>query len=310
MMKTGLGSVLVVVDAASGSRVALEKAAAVAAGAGARLRLFSCSHDPRLTARLFLSPDSLSAARADELRRRRARLEELAAPLRESGLEVDVEVAWDAPLHAGILTEVSLSRPGLVVKEASWQESLMRRLFSHTDWRLMQSCPVPVLLTHQATWCAPRRVAAAIDPGHPGDPSAVMDHATLTLSERLAGWIGATVDVVHAYLPLDRAMLGAAAAGMPLAPPEGIAGLDMRSAAAEAVASVLEGHAVPGEAVHLLEGAAIDVIPAWCQSHGTDILVVGVVSRSRLAEAVVGSTAERLLERVPSDLLAVRGPPP
>jgi universal stress protein E len=309
MMNSGLRCVLVVVDAASGSRVAIEKAAAVAAAAGARLRLFSCSHDPRLTARLFLSPDSLSAARAAELRQRRARLEELAAPLRERGLEVDVEVAWDAPLHAGILTEVSLARPDLVVKEAAWQESLMRRLFTHTDWRLMQACPVPVLLTHQAPWSSPRRIAAAVDPGHPGDPAAVLDHAILTQAERFAGWLGASLAVVHAYLPMDRAMLGAAAAGMPLSPPEGIAGLDMRSAAAAAVRSVLDGHALPQDAVHLLEGAAIDVVPAWCQSHGTDVLVVGVVSRSRLAETVIGSTAERLLERVPSDLLAVRGPP-
>jgi len=303
------GRILVVVDAASGSRVALEKAAALATGAGAPLRLFSCSRDPRLTARLFLSPDSLSAARADELRRRRARLEELAAPLRERGLDVDVEVAWDAPLHAGILAEVSLSRPELVVKEAAWHESLMRRLFSHTDWRLMQACPVPVLLTHQAPWSSPRHVAAALDPGHPGDPAAVMDHAILTEAERLATRIGASLAAVHAYLPMDRAMLGAAAAGMPLTPPDGLAGQDMRNAASTAVQAVLQGHQVPQESVHLLEGAAVDVIPAWCQSHGTDVLVVGVVSRSRLAEAVIGSTAERLLERVPSDLLTVRGPP-
>jgi len=308
-MSADLACILVIVDAATGSRVAVEKAAIVAAEAGARLRLFSCSRDPRLTARLFLSPDSLSAARADELRRRRARLEELAEPLRERGLAVDVEVAWDAPLHVGILAEVSLSRPDLVVKEAAWQESLMRRLFSHSDWRLVQSCPVPVLLTHRAVWSSPRRVAAAIDPGHPGDPASVMDHAIVTEAERLAAWIDATLDVVHAYLPMDRAMLGAAAAGMPLAPPEGTPGLDMRSAAAAAMQSALEGHRVPQDAVHLLEGAAIDVIPAWCQARGTDVLVVGVVSRSRLAEAVIGSTAERLLERVPSDLLTVRGPP-
>jgi universal stress protein E len=83
----------------------------------------------------------------------------------------------------------------------------------------------------------------------------------------------------------------------------------MRAAAAEAVKSVLAGHSLQEEAIHLLEGAAIDVVPAWCQSHGVDVLVVGVVSRSRVAEAVIGSTAERLMERVPSDLLAVRGPP-
>ncbi len=108
---------------------------------------------------------------------------------------------------------------------------------------------------------------------------------------------------------MDRALLGAAAAGLPTTPPGGMMGLDMRGAASEAVQSVLQGHDLHGDAVHLLEGAAIDVIPAWCQSHGIDVLVVGVVSRSRLAEAVIGSTAERLLERVPSDLLAVRGPP-
>lgn len=308
-MERGLDSVLAVVDPATGSRVALDKAAAIARGSGARLRLFCCSHDPRLTARLFLSPGSLSAARVDVLRRRRAWLDEQAEPLREAGLAVEVEVAWDAPLHAGILSEVALARPDLVVKEAAWHEPLMRRLVSHTDWRLMQSCPVPVLLTNQAPWSSPPRVAAAVDPGHPGDPSAVLDHAILTTAERLATWIGATVEAVHAYLPMDRAMLAAAAGGMPLAPPAGPAGLDMRNAAAEAVSALLPGHGLAQDAVRLVEGAAIDVLPAWCESTGTDVLVVGVVSRSRFAEAVMGSTAERLLESVPSDLMVVRGPP-
>lgn len=308
-MNERLRCILAVLDPAGGSRAVVEKAAALARGAGARLRLFCCTHDPRLTARLFLSPDSLSAARSAELRRRRAWLEEFAAPIRSGGLEVEVEAAWDAPLHAGILAEVALARPDLVVKEVAWQESLMRRLFSHTDWRLMQSCPVPVLLTHQAHWSSTPCVAAAIDPGHPGDPAAVLDHAILTQAERLAGWLGGTVEAVHAYLPMDRAVLSQAAVGMPAAPPGGIAGPDMRAAAAQAMESVLQGHAVPSASAHLLEGTASDVLPAWCHAHGADVLVVGVVSRSRLAETVLGSTAERLLERVPSDLLAVRGPP-
>ena len=54
----------------------------------------------------------------------------------------------------------------------------------------------------------------------------------------------------------------------------------------------------------------MDVLPGWCRERGVDVLVVGAVSRSRLADAVIGSTAERLFDRVPSDLLVVRGPPP
>ena len=100
----------------------------------------------------------------------------------------------------------------------------------------------------------------------------------------------------------------AAAAGMGLSAPSGPAGEEMRRAAGEAVHELLAGHALPPDAVRLVEGAAVDVLPAWCTANGIDVLVAGVVSRSRLAEAIVGSTAERLLERVSCDLLVVRGP--
>jgi nucleotide-binding universal stress UspA family protein len=308
-MIPGLESILVVLEPELGSGALLEKAARIAAGAGARLRLFCAGHDPRLTARLILSPDSLSAARADFLRRRLEWLGTLAAPLTARGLEVETEAAWDAPSHAAILTEVGLARPGLVMKDAAWHATLTQRLFSHADWRLMQACPVPVLLTRQSGWASPPRVAAAVDPGHPGDPADLLDHAILGMAERLAAWIGARPEVVHAYLPLDRPLL-AAAGGMPLAPPEGSVGDDMRRAAAAAVTALLAGHRLPPGAATFLEGAAVDVLPAWCAERGVDVLVVGVASRSRLAGAVIGSTAERMLERVPSDLLAVRGPPP
>jgi universal stress protein E len=133
----------------------------------------------------------------------------------------------------------------------------------------------------------------------------VLDHAVLRQATRLAGWIGARSTAVHAYLPVDSAALAAAAAGMPMIPPAGTLGDDMRQAASEAVAAVLAVHRYPPESVELVEGAATDVLPAWCVERAIDVLVVGVISRSRLVEAVLGSTAERLLDRIPSDLLAV-----
>jgi len=84
----------------------------------------------------------------------------------------------------------------------------------------------------------------------------------------------------------------------------------MRQAASEAVAALVAGHRPASGGVQLVEGAAVEVLPAWCAANGIDILVVGVVSRSRVVEAVIGSTAERLLDRIPCDLFAVRGPQP
>jgi universal stress protein E len=107
-------------------------------------------------------------------------------------------------------------------------------------------------------------------------------------------------------MPVDAASLSAAAAGMPMIPPVGRMGHEMRDAATAAVAALLAEQRYPPEAAELVEGMAVEVLPGWCEERAVDILVVGAVSRSRLLEAVLGSTAERLLDRIPSDLLAVR----
>ena len=299
-------AILAIVDPGAAAQPALQKAAVVAAATGARLRLFCCDHDPRLTARLMLSPDALSAARAGYLRRRREWLESLAEPLSASGIATEIEAAWDSPLHAGVLTEVSLMKPDLVVKDTGWHSPLRRALFSHADWRLIQACPVPLLLAKPRPWPESPRVVAAIDPGHPGDPDGLLDRTVLAQARRLAEPIGAVLSAVHACMAVDAASLSAAAAGMPMIPPVGRMGSEIRDAAAGAVAELLARQQYPPDAAEIVEGTAVDTLPAWCEDRAIDVLVVGAVSRSRLVEAMLGSTAERLLDRIPSDLLAVR----
>ncbi len=301
--------ILVVMDPAAEEHPALAKAARLAEGTGARLRLFCCDHDPRLVARLFLSPDSLSAARAGFLRRQRHWLETFAEPLRQQGLVVDVEAVWDSPLHSGILTEVGLCRPDLVVKETAWHPPLRRGLLTSADWHLIHSCPVPLLLAKAAPWPSSPRIGAAVDPGHPGDPAGVLDHTILREAASLASRIGGSVSVVHAYLPVDPAVQAAMAGGMPQAIEPAAAADAMRAAAATALDQLLGSRPDDFPDVRLVEGAALEVLPAWCEKQSASVLVVGAISRSRLYEAVLGSTAERLLDRIPCDLLVVRARP-
>jgi universal stress protein E len=302
--------ILAVLDPTATDHPALAKAGQLARATGACLRLFCCDRDARLVARLLLDPAALSAARAAFLAGRRDWLAGLAEPWSRAGVSVEIEAAWDGPLHAGILREVALARPDLVVKDTHWHGPLRRGLFTSTDWYLVQDCTTPLLLVKPRPWPPRPRIAAAVDPGHPDDPADVLDHAILGAAERMVGAVDGEHAVVHAYLNVDP-MVIAAAAGMPLAGvPAGLAGgADLRASAAAALQSLLEGHRYPQEAVHLLEGAALEALPAFCERLPVDILAVGVMSRSRLFERVIGSTAERLLDRVPCDLLVVHARP-
>ncbi len=61
---------------------------------------------------------------------------------------------------------------------------------------------------------------------------------------------------------------------------------------------------------HLLEGFPEESIPAFVQERGIDLLVMGAVSRGNLENALIGNTAERVLEAVQTDLLVIKPPRP
>lgn len=290
-MSAASGEILVVLDRSAAASPALEKAARLAADGALGLRLFCCDSDPRLVVRLFLRPEALSAARADFLRRCRDWLAEQAEPLRAGGLRVDIEAAWDSPLHAGILREVALSRPVLVVKDMLWHPPLGRGLLTGTDWHLLRTCPVPLLLTKPRAWPAAPRVAAAVDPGHPADPEYRLDHRIVREAARLAARLQTRLKIVHACLSPGPAL--------------DIGQGSLQDAAAAAVRTVCGQQAGGLDDVTLLDGAAVEVLPGFCEDQAVDVLAVGAASRSRVYEAVIGSTAEKLLDRIPSDLLVI-----
>ena len=107
--------ILCVIDPTEESQPALLRSAWLAEKTGAELELFVCYYNEYLSGdRLFDSP-SLEKARDEVINGLEKRLEDLATPLRESGLVVTTTALWDHPLYEGIVrhaaaTEVLLER--------------------------------------------------------------------------------------------------------------------------------------------------------------------------------------------------------
>jgi universal stress protein E len=303
-----LDRILAVIDPTVEVQDGVAKAARLARASGAALELFVCDFDPALSGAPFFDTDTLRRLREKFIAERRADLEKLAAELRIGGLEVTTHVHWDNPLHAGILRRVREFAPDLVVKDTHHHSVLRRTLFTNTDWTLIRKCPVPLLLAKPRAWSSQLRVVAALDPGHHGDKPAALDADILDTARLLAQKLQGSVTAVHAFFPAALLAATTGMAGMPLAPD--VLGPEVLEAeckrVSEAVLELAAAQGVGPEAVKVLRGSPIELLPRHAEESGADCIVMGAVSRTRLQEIFIGSTAERVLDRLPCDVLVVK----
>jgi universal stress protein E len=288
--------IVVVVDATSNEeQPVVERAAWLAERTGAALQLFTCVYDANVDAgrvATVLIPDA--GAREQVLLRHRRRLEELAAPLRERGLSVTVEVAWDFPLADVLVKRAAAERPWLVAKDAHHHTLLQRTLLSSTDWRLVRKCPVPLLLVKRPAVAAKPVVLAAVDPLHVHDKPAALDDAIYKFAAALSASTGGALHLVHAAAP---------PMGIELAPQlQALIAAESR----RAIVKFVETHPVAADKVHVLDGLPDHCLELAVHQQDADFLVMGAVARRGLKKLLLGSTAARVLDRLPCDLVIIK----
>jgi universal stress protein E len=303
-----LDRILAVLDPTTEAQPALAKAATLARRADATLELFVCDFDPSLSGQPFFDTDKLRELREEFVTERLEYLEETAEDLRAEGLAVETHVHWDNPTYRGIVRRVEESSPDLVVKDTHYHTVLRRTLFTNTDWSLIRTCPAPLLLAKAGDWPESPRIVAALDPGHLGDKPAALDHDILEWAELLASRMDGEVHAVHAFFPAALLAATTTLAGMPLV--SGATAAEIVETARERIsgqlADVVGARGMPAGRLHLEQGAATEVLPRMAGQLGAALVVMGAVSRSRLQEVFLGSTAERVLDRIGCDVLVVK----
>ncbi|HEY6642482.1 universal stress protein [Povalibacter sp.] len=298
-------NILVIVDPTATEHPALSKAALLASRMNARVELFVCdtraAREARLAARMR-DPGGAIIADVREL------LQRLAQPLRDQGIDADVEVDVGDPLAERLIEKIRSSNADLVVKDTH-HHSLARRTFlTNTDWRLIRACPVPLLLAKPAPWGQKPRIVAAIDPGHANDKPALLDQQILELSQGLAQQLGGELHALHATIPMAiiAAAVGKEPVGALAVSPE-----DLGREHAEkthAVEQLTARFGIDPDRTHVRTGGPAQLLPQAARDLHADILVMGALSRHGLRRAFLGSTAEDVLEHLPCDALIVKPP--
>ena len=289
-------TILVVIDLTAGAhQPALARAAWLAKQAGARLELFACDYDPDLDSGHVTSVwKAKPGPREHLLLRRRSQLEELAAPLRKQGFEVTVDVVWNHPFDQAIVKKAAGHDYWLVAKDTHHHNLIQRTLLTNVDWHLVRECPAPLLLVKDREIAAEPNVLAAVDPVNAHDKPAALDDRIFTFAADLARALRGQLHVMHSFaVPMG--------AELPPDVHKIIAG-EHRAA----MKTFLDTHAVRGSRSHLYEGLAHDCLQKAATEHGADFVVMGAVARRGLQRLFIGSTAERVLDRLPCDLVIIK----
>ena len=284
----------------------IAKAALLAEKFNARIELFVCdtksAREMRLATHVRIRPGEPFPVNIKAL------LETLASPLRSRGLDVTTECAHADALHVGLIDRTRHTNADLVIKDTHHHSLAQRTFLTNTDWQLIRSCPVPLLLTKDAKWASVPRIFAAVDPGHVNDKPEMLDHWIVEHAALLAQRLEGELHVVHAYLPMT--IIGAVAAGNPplatVVMPEDLTVEEANRR--KLVDALLSEYRLGQDRVHLEVGGPAQALPHAAKSLHADVLTMGAIARSGLKRIFIGSTAEDVLERLPCDALIVKPP--
>ena len=284
----------------------MSRATWIARQSGAELELLVCYYNEYLSGdRLFDSP-SLQKARHEVIENQERHLEELAEPIRDTGIVVTTTAVWDHPLYAGVVRHAVATNADIVFKDTHHHSAVERAVLSNTDWNLIRTCPVPLWLVKPHELAEPPVFVAAIDPMHEHDKPAALDDEIQQLSKLLGKTVHGEVRAFHSYDPRIAMATATANAYIPVSLPFDEIENKMHEDHHRKFREITSYHEIGEEKSHLVAGLTHEELPLIAKSLNADVVVMGAVARNRLKRLFIGATAERTLEHLPCDMLIVK----
>lgn len=267
-------SILVVIEPEHSESLALKRAKLIAGVTGAHLHLLVCDKKHEHSALLAL----------------------LKASLQEDGYSVSTEQAWNASLHETIIDVQQAEGCGLVIKQHFPDSPLKKALLTPADWKLLRYCPTAVLLVKTGTPWTGGVILAAIDVGNTDGEHRSLHNSIIDHGFDIAHLAKAQLHVISAH---PSPMLSAADPTFQLR--ETIeARYREQCRAFQAEFDVDDKH------LHIEEGPADVLIPHLAHKLQAAVTIIGTVGRTGISGALIGNTAEVVLDTLESDVLVLK----
>ncbi len=293
--------ILVLASGDDANQPALRRALQCVDDAG-ELDLFTAVYEPALEGYLG-NTEIYEPLRNRVVREQRERMAALARAAESWGVKASGNATWAHPVAKAVGDEIAARGIDLVVaapSEVHPGAGGATAGLTHGAWQLVTACPVPMLVVKSDGQAKYRRIVAAVDPFHSHAKPAALDAAILRLAKAVQADHGAELTVLHCYTPFGY-----------FGPDVGLVPTDEAALTAtrqEALQALCRDAGISPTAAKLIPGVPHTVLAGLQRDGHADLIIMGALARGRLAEFLIGSTAERVLHHGRGDVLVVKPP--
>lgn len=296
--------ILAIVDSRHERHYALPRAVDLARKFGSRITVVSNVYETSFD---FLS----SSEQCDEIKQQVIKenntyLKTITSELDIEGLDIDYHSIWSPHLKEEISNYIGENAFDLVLKTTRQHSLLKKILFTPTDWHLLREQQTNVLFVHKGITPKISNIMASINIDDDQQHSE-LNERILTATTSLTDVYDSRSNVLNVF-PWTLVQFGKFKHLFKDKDFFTFKKEAHRAKVNEVVEDILSANSAKlNGKVIVAEGLEPEVaIPALLESSKVDLLVMGTVGRSGLDAAVIGNTAEIILDEINCDVLAIK----
>ncbi len=223
-------------------------------------------------------------------------LEVMSNALRLDGYSVSSQQTWHENFHQTIIAVQQAEGCGLIIKDHRPDNPLKKALLTPEDWKLLRYSPCPVLMVKTQRPWTEGVILAAVDVGNSDVEHRTLHASIINHAYEIAGLAKASLHVINAH---PSPMLASADPVFQLKE-------TIEARYREQCKTFQDEYGFSDEQLHVVEGPADVLIPFMAKKLGASVTVMGTVARTGFSGALIGNTAEVVLDLLESDVLVLK----
>ena len=286
---------LIIADRRKEKQVAISRGVALAKKLGASVEVVGFCWES--LAPLGLNkPTEQSEARKKIMAQRKEDVQAEVDKAKPDDLRVSVSVVWEKDIHHWVIRRCSGKPYVAVVKTGHRTETFM---YTSTDWYLLRECPAPVMIVAEKKWRSTLPVLAAVDTASKRTVKLKLNLEIIEQAKRYAQALDVPLYIIQA-MHISPVLTDLDLVDVPQRESE------IKKELEPKLRDLSRKCGVPMKRFSLRRGPVDKVITSEAAKLKAQLLVMGTVGRSGVKAKLLGNTAESVLQRLRTDVLALK----